>query len=52
MNSFEFNKIFGAILTAGIVAALGGFIAEQLVHPHMPAEAAVPIAGKFFTTLG
>jgi cytochrome c len=34
MNSFEFNKIFAAVLVAGIVAMLGGFIAEKLVHPH------------------
>ncbi len=45
MNSFEFNKIFAAILTAGIIAALGGFIAEQIVHPKMLAEDAVPIEG-------
>lgn len=34
MGGMEFNKIFAAILVAGIIACLGGFIARQLVHPH------------------
>lgn len=34
----EFNKVFAAILVAGIVAGLGGFIAKAVVHPHKPAE--------------
>lgn len=34
MGNFEFNKIFAAILTAGIVAMLSGFISGKLVHPH------------------
>lgn len=34
MGGMEFNKIFAAILVAGIVAMLGGFIARQLIHPH------------------
>jgi cytochrome c len=38
MGGMEFNKIFAAILVAGIVAMLGGFIAKKLVHPHKPAE--------------
>lgn len=29
----ETNKIFGALLTAGIIAMLGGFFANELVHP-------------------
>lgn len=29
----ELNKIFAAILTAGIIAMVTGFVAEQLVHP-------------------
>ena len=32
MGGIEFNKIFAAILVAGIVAMLAGFIAEKLVH--------------------
>lgn len=39
----DFNKIFAAILVAGIVAMLGGFIAKQLVHPHPLAENAFNI---------
>ncbi len=34
MGGLEFNKIFAAILVAGIIAMLGGFVAKQLVHPH------------------
>lgn len=45
MDSFEFNKVFAAVLVAGIVAMLGGFVAERLVHPHELAEDAVFIAG-------
>lgn len=30
--SFEWNKIFAAILVAGIVAKLAGFVAGQIVH--------------------
>lgn len=45
MSSFEFNKIFAAILFAGIVAMLGGFISELLMHPHELEKDAVEIAG-------
>jgi cytochrome c len=45
MNSFEFNKIFAAVLVAGIVAMLGGFIAGKVVHPNLSGEDAVPIEG-------
>ncbi len=31
--SMEWNKIFGAVLLAGLVAMLAGFAAEVLVHP-------------------
>lgn len=34
MGGMEFNKIFAAILVAGIIAGLGGFVAKALVHPH------------------
>jgi len=34
MGGLEFNKIFAAILVAGIIAMLGGFVAKQLVSPH------------------
>ncbi len=45
MSSMEKNKIFAAVLCAGIVAMLGGFIAEVLVHPHELDEDAVMIEG-------
>ncbi len=34
-SSLESNKIFGAILTAGVIAMSAGFIAELLYHPEM-----------------
>ncbi|MEM6780745.1 MAG: cytochrome c family protein [Pseudomonadota bacterium] len=41
----EFNKIFAAILVAGIIASLSGFISKKLVHPHELEENAVKIEG-------
>jgi cytochrome c len=34
----EMNKIFAAILLAGIIAMLSGFIAKKVVHPEMPEQ--------------
>ncbi len=45
MSSFEFNKIFAAVLVAAIVAMLGGFIAKHAVHPEKLANDAVAIDG-------
>lgn len=42
-QDLEKNKILAAILVAGIVAMLAGFVAKQLVHPHMPEKAALDI---------
>lgn len=39
----DFNKVFAAILVAGIVAMLGGFISKQLVHSPKLAENAFNI---------
>ena len=39
----EFNKLFAAILVAGIIASLSGFIAELLVHPKEHSEFAYAI---------
>ncbi len=36
--SLELNKIAAAVLTAGVVAMGSGFVAEILVHPHVPEE--------------
>lgn len=38
MGGMEFNKIFAAILVAGIIAGFGGFAAKFLIHPKTPAE--------------
>ncbi len=43
MGGMEFNKIFAAVLVAGIIAMLGGFMAKQLVHPKHLEEAAYKI---------
>lgn len=46
MSSFEFNKIFAAILVPGIVLMLGVFVAHDvLMHPHELEEDAVAIDG-------
>lgn len=36
MGGMEFNKIFAAVLVAGVVAGLGGFVAKAVIHPHTP----------------
>lgn len=43
MGGMDFNKIFAAVLIAGIVAMLGGFVAKQLVSPHKPEQHAFNI---------
>ncbi len=43
MGGMEFNKVFAAVLVAGILAMFGGFLAKQLVHPHKLAENAFNI---------
>lgn len=45
MSSMELNKIFAAVLVAGITAMLAGFVAEVLTHPHDPETDAVAIEG-------
>ena len=45
MDSFEFNKVFAAVLCAGITAWLGWFVAGKFVHPHKLKEDAVAIEG-------
>lgn len=45
MDSLEMNKVAAAILTAGVVAMLSGFISTMVVHaPDAPAERAYAIA--------
>ena len=44
-SSLESNKIAAAVLTAGVIAMLSGFVAELLYHPEVElAENAYPIA--------
>jgi len=45
MGGMEFNKIFAAVLVAGIVASLSGFIGKSLVHPKELEEDAYIIEG-------
>ncbi len=43
MNNLESNKIFAALLVAGIIAMLSGFIAEILTHPNDLGKDAIAI---------
>jgi cytochrome c len=45
MSSLETNKIFAAVLCAGITVMLGGFFAHQVVHPNTLEKDAVTIEG-------
>ncbi len=45
MGGMEFNKIFAALLIAGIVASLSGFIAKETTDVHDLHEFAYPIEG-------
>jgi len=42
-NSLEMNKIFAAILTAGVTFGLSGLVGRLIVHPTTPKEAAIQI---------
>lgn len=52
MSEFEFNKIFAAILIAGITAMFAGFIAEQVFHGHELEKNAVEIEGGAVASAG
>ncbi|MGH1397730.1 MAG: c-type cytochrome [Alphaproteobacteria bacterium] len=45
MSGFELNKIFAAVLVAGITAMLSGFIAGKVVHSEELKQDAVPVDG-------
>lgn len=45
MGGMEFNKIFAAILVAGIVAMFAGFLADEFVKPEKLKENAYAIEG-------
>lgn len=38
MSGMEFNKLFAAILVAGILAMLSGFVAKKVIHVEDPEE--------------
>jgi cytochrome c len=52
MNNMEFNKIFAAVLAAGIIAMFSGFIADKLVHPKNLKEDAVMVDAGEATPAG
>lgn len=43
MSGMEFNKLFAAILVAGILAMLSGFVSKKIVHVEDPVENAFKI---------
>ncbi len=45
MGGMEFNKVFAAVLVAGIIAMFSGFVAEKVIHPEELKENAFPIEG-------
>ena len=45
MNSFEWNKIFAAILLAALIGMMAGFISGKLVHPERLEKTAIAIEG-------
>lgn len=51
-SNLESNKIFAAVLVAGITAMLAGFVAHKLVHPHDLHEDAVAIDGGAVAAAG
>ncbi|HZH29116.1 MAG TPA: cytochrome c family protein [Azospirillaceae bacterium] len=43
MSSAEWNKVFAAVLLAGLIAMMSGFVSRILVHPEVPAQAAYKV---------
>lgn len=52
MSDLESNKIFAAVLCAGITVMLTGFVANKLVKPEKLKEDAVPIDGAVLEVAG
>ncbi|MBM3592634.1 MAG: cytochrome c family protein [Alphaproteobacteria bacterium] len=42
-NSLEMNKIFAAVLTAGVTFGVAGLVARLVVHPSAPQQAAIQV---------
>lgn len=49
---FNFEKLFAALLVAGITAMLSGFVADIFVHPHEIEKDAVSIDGAALASTG
>ncbi|HCQ70698.1 MAG: cytochrome c family protein [Alphaproteobacteria bacterium] len=49
---FNFEKLFAALLVAGITAMLSGFVADIFVHPHEIEKDAVTIDGAAIASTG
>ena len=45
MDSFEINKIVAAVLLAGLIAMVAGFVSRTLVHQDVPAVTAYTVKG-------
>lgn len=45
MNGFEFNKLFAAILVAGLIAMIAGYISREVVNPHKLEKNAYVVEG-------
>ena len=52
MDSLEFNKIFGALLTAGIAFVGLGIVSDNVVHPTRLAHSVLDIKGADAPTAG
>ncbi|WGF89852.1 c-type cytochrome [Marinivivus vitaminiproducens] len=52
MASLEGNKIFAAVLTAGVLATGAGTVSRILFHPHVPEERHYAIDTSAVTTAG
>ena len=46
MDSFEFNKIAGALLGAALLLMIIGKVSDALVHPHMPEKAHIAVTDE------
>jgi cytochrome c len=45
MNSFEWNKVFGAALLAILIGLMAGFISGKLVSPHHLEKSVIAVEG-------
>ena len=52
MDSFEFNKIAGAVLGACLSIMVIGKVSSALVHPHIPEKPHIPVSEAAATPSG